>query len=115
MKKPINNDIITRWLLLFQEFDITIDKPHKENVVAYFLSKITNEGEVIPLEDTFPDEHLMAQYINTLWFSYIYNYLSTRKIPSHLSSKERHMIIKQSAMYSWVQGYMFCIGMNLII
>ena len=35
MNKPITNARVTRWLLLLQEFDITIiDKPGKENVVA---------------------------------------------------------------------------------
>lgn len=30
MKKPINNGIITRWMLLLQEFNITIlDRPRK--------------------------------------------------------------------------------------
>ena len=39
MKKPVTNARVTRWLLLLQEFDITIiDTPRKENVVADFLS-----------------------------------------------------------------------------
>ena len=35
MNNPITNGRITRWLLLFQEFNITIvDRPGKENMVA---------------------------------------------------------------------------------
>ena len=38
MNKPIMNARITRWFLLLQDFDITIiDRPGKENVVAYFF------------------------------------------------------------------------------
>ena len=38
MNKPISNARVTRWILLLQEFDITIiDKPGKENVVADFF------------------------------------------------------------------------------
>jgi hypothetical protein len=37
------------------------------------------------------------------------------KLLAHLSPKERQKIIKQSAMYSWVQGYLFHIGPDLII
>jgi hypothetical protein len=38
MNKPITNARVTRWLLLLQEFDITIvDRPGKENVVVDFL------------------------------------------------------------------------------
>jgi hypothetical protein len=42
MNKPITNARVSRWLLLLQEFDITIvDRPGKENVVADFLSRLT--------------------------------------------------------------------------
>lgn len=38
MNKPITHGRVTRWLLLLQEFDITIiNKPGKENVVVDFL------------------------------------------------------------------------------
>jgi len=41
MKKSVTNARVTRWLLLLQEFDITIvDRPGKENVVADFLSRL---------------------------------------------------------------------------
>lgn len=40
MNKPINHGCIMKWLLLIQEFDITIvDEPGKDNVVADFLSR----------------------------------------------------------------------------
>jgi hypothetical protein len=40
-----------------------LDKPEKENLVEYFLSRPTNEGEVIPLEDNFLDEYLFQYSI----------------------------------------------------
>ena len=41
MKKPNVNARIIRWLLLLQQFYLTIvDKPGKENVVADFLSRL---------------------------------------------------------------------------
>ena len=41
MNKLDVNARITRWLLLLQQFDLTIfDKPGKENVVADFLSRV---------------------------------------------------------------------------
>eukprot|EP00253_Pinus_taeda_P023260 PITA_23260 len=60
MNKSVTNARVTRWLLLLQEFDITIvDRPGKENVVADFLSRLkTNEN--IPVDDSFPDEYLFA-------------------------------------------------------
>jgi hypothetical protein len=39
MNKPITNGRVTRWLLLLQEFNITVlDRPGKDNVEANFLS-----------------------------------------------------------------------------
>eukprot|EP00253_Pinus_taeda_P028513 PITA_28513 len=43
MNKPITNGRVTRWLLLLQEFNITVlDRPGKQNTVANFLSRIQN-------------------------------------------------------------------------
>jgi hypothetical protein len=39
MNNPITNGRVTRWLLLLQEFNITmLDRPGKENLVVDFLS-----------------------------------------------------------------------------
>ena len=39
MKKPITNARVSRWLLLLEEFDITIvDRIGKDNVVTDFFS-----------------------------------------------------------------------------
>ncbi|XP_059068671.1 uncharacterized protein LOC131859137 [Cryptomeria japonica] len=41
MNKPMVTGRVIRWLLLLQEFDVTIlDKPGRENVVADFLSRL---------------------------------------------------------------------------
>ena len=41
MNKPNVNSRIIRWLLLLQQFHLTIiDKEGKENVVAFFLSRL---------------------------------------------------------------------------
>ena len=61
MNKPITNARATRWLLLLQEFDITIiDRPRKENAVANFLSQQTNSDDDRPSKNSFPDEKLFA-------------------------------------------------------
>ena len=57
MNKPITSGRVTRWLLLLQEFNITVlDRQGKENQVADFLSRLQNQGEVVPVEDSFPNE-----------------------------------------------------------
>jgi hypothetical protein len=101
MNKPIIDDRVTKWLLLLQEFNIIVlERPRKYNVVANFLSRIKNEDDDIPVDDSFPDEHLFALSVNTPWFADMKNYLATRKLLSHLSPHEKRKIITQSANYS---------------
>jgi len=116
MNKPITNGRITRWFWLLKEFNITIvDRPRKENLVAYFLSRIHNGSENDPVDDSFPDEHLFAISNNSPWFTYIAYYLSIGKLMQHLSSWENKQIFKLSANYSWIGGDLFCTRPDLII
>jgi hypothetical protein len=116
INKPITNGRITRWLLLLQEFNITIvDRPGKENLVADFLSHINHGGEMDPVNNDFPDEHLFALSIKTPWFADLANYLTTRKLPQHLSPREKQKVIKQSANYTWIEGDIFQTRPGLII
>ena len=112
MNKSVTNARVTRWLLLLQEFDITIvDRPGKENVFADFLSRLkTNEN--IPVDDSFPDEYLFAISAHSPWYADIANYLVAGKLPSHLSHREKRKIIQQSAMYSWISGCLFHTGLD---
>ena len=51
---------LIRWILQLQEFDLEIkDKAGAENVVADHLSQLVIESHDIPVDDAFPDEHLM--------------------------------------------------------
>ena len=89
MNKPITPGHITRWFLLLQEFDITIvDKPGKDNIVAYFLYRMDNNDECTPIEDRFPDEHLFVVSTKPLCYADISSYISTGKVPPHLSYRE---------------------------
>ena len=90
MNKPITNGRVTQWLILLQEFNIiVIDRPDRENLVAYFLSRIQHVDGAKPVDDTFPDEHLFVVSIQTHWFTDITYYLATGKLPNHLSPHEK--------------------------
>eukprot|EP00253_Pinus_taeda_P027096 PITA_27096 len=94
MNKPDVNARIIRWLLLLQQFDITIvDKPGEENLVAEFLSRLTlpasEEGMV---DDQLLDEHLFAISVLSPWFADIENYFVSAQFPPNLSSKEKSKI-----------------------
>ena len=116
MNKPVTNARITRWLLLLQEFDITvIDRHGKQNVVADYLSRFTNSDDNLPVEDSFPDEHLFAVSAHSPWYANVANYLVVGKFPTHLSKREKRKIIQQSARYCWIDAHLFYTGPNLEI
>ena len=74
MTKYITNGRVTRWLLLLQEFNITvINRPGKQDTVADFLSRIQNIKDDTLIEDKFPDEYLFAVTTQTPWFANIAN------------------------------------------
>jgi len=75
MNKPDVNSCIIIWLLLLQQFDLTIvDKPGKENVVADFLSRLDlPAGEEGMVDDEMPDEHLFSISVLSPWFVDIAN------------------------------------------
>jgi hypothetical protein len=85
MKKPITNARVTRWLLLLQEFDITIvDRLGKENVVVDFLSRLKPDDDTL-VDDSFSDEYLFVVSAHSPWYVDITNYLVAGKLPPHLS------------------------------
>eukprot|EP00253_Pinus_taeda_P003580 PITA_03580 len=109
--KPVTNARITRWLILLQEFDITIkDRPGKENPVADFLSRIPKSIETAAVEDQFPDEHLFVVAVRTPWYADVANYLAVGKLPKHLSPQERKQIVQKSTRFSWIGGHLFHTG-----
>ena len=116
MNKPITNGRITRWILLLQEFNVTIiDRPSKENQVADFLSYLNTEGENVPIFDEFLDEHIFFISTHTPWFTKFSNYIATGKLPHHLSSKEKQRIIRLSSTYAWMEGDICKTGPDRII
>ena len=96
MNKPATNARVTRWLLLLQEFDITIvERPGKENEVADFLSRMNNNDDDTPVVDSFPNEHLFAVSSFSPSYADITNYLVAGRLPSHLSKREKRRIIQK--------------------
>ena len=74
---------LTRWILLCQEFNLTIkDKKGVENVVADHLSRLVPESisHGVPIGDNFPNEQLFA-LVHCPWYADIVNYLVTGQIP----------------------------------
>ena len=86
---------LIQWILLFQEFDISIkDKKGVENVVANHLSRLVVNHDVedpILIKDMFPDEHLFV--ISTLlWYADLASYLSMGSIHSNWIPQDRRKL-----------------------
>eukprot|EP00253_Pinus_taeda_P032751 PITA_32751 len=100
-----------------KQFDLTIvDKLGKENVVADFLSRLDlPAGEDRTVDDQMRDEHLFAISVLCPWFADIENYLVSTQFPPHLSSKEKSKIVRKSAPFTWIGGYLFKLGPDQIL
>jgi hypothetical protein len=82
---------LVRWILLLQEFDITIkDKKGTKSVVADHLSRLTtnSKSDITPIDDYFPDESLL--FVSTMpWFANIVNFLVLGQLPAHWSTQDK--------------------------
>ena len=100
---------LIRWILLLQEFAITIrDKRGVENVVADHLSRLVCDEsfESIPINDTFPDEQLF-NISKSPWFADIANFLVTGQIPKHWNSQDKRKFLTEVKNFYWDDPYLF--------
>ena len=54
-----------------------------------FLSRFTNSDDNLPVDDSFPDEHLFVVSPHSPWYADVANYLVAGKILAHMSKKKR--------------------------
>ena len=98
---------LIRWILLLQEFDLEIqDKKGRENVVADHLSRIVSLEGSVPLQESFPDEQLLAVGTFVPWYADLVNYHVTKRMPIGLSQSQRHRLRKQARHYVWDEPYL---------
>lgn len=80
-------------------------------MVADYLSRIHHdEDDTTLIDDTFPDEHLFHIAIKSPWYVDIANYIATNKILTHLSYKEKKLLVEKSFHFSWIDNILFYIG-----
>ena len=100
---------LTRWILLCQEFNLTIkDKKGVENVVADHLSRLVLESNSydIPIGNSFPDKQLFA-LIHCPWYADIVNYLVTGQIPAQWTSQQKRKFLTDIKKYYFDDPYLF--------
>ena len=87
------------------------DRKGTENQVANHLSRLEDEamrelGENVEIDDTFPDEHVLAASHELIpWFSDFANYLSSNIVPSDLSFHQRKRFMDDVKKFFWDKIY----------
>ncbi|CAN6562049.1 unnamed protein product [Malus baccata var. baccata] len=103
---------LIRWVLLLQEFDLDIrDKKGAENVVADHLSRLLHvqdeEEDLLPLNESFPDEQLFAIHDVVPWYADIANYLVRGVLPPDVSTQHRKKFLSTVKFYFWDDPYLY--------
>nr|GFC10394.1 reverse transcriptase domain-containing protein [Tanacetum cinerariifolium] len=112
---------LLRWVLLLQEFGITIlDKKGSENLAAGHLSRLENPHQDVlenkDINENFPLETLGSLTShNTPWFADITNFLVGNFIKKGLTSQQKNFFFKDVKHYFWDDPYLFRICTDQII
>nr|GFB24330.1 reverse transcriptase domain-containing protein [Tanacetum cinerariifolium] len=112
---------LLRWVLLLQEFDITIlDKKGSENLAADHLSRLENPHQDVlenkNINENFPLEILGSLTShNTLWFTDIVNFYAGNFIKKGLTSQQKKKFFRDVKHYFWDDPYLFRICTDQII
>ncbi|GKC07179.1 reverse transcriptase domain-containing protein [Tanacetum coccineum] len=121
MNKQDAKPRLLRWVLLLQEFDITIlDKKGSENLVADHLSRLENPHKDV-LENKDINEHFPLETLgvisngSTPWFADFANYHAGNFIIKGMSTQQKRKFFKDVKHYFWDDPYLFHIYADQII
>nr|GEU83851.1 hypothetical protein [Tanacetum cinerariifolium] len=112
---------LIRWVLLLQEFDITIrDKKETENLAADHLSRLENPHKDVfenkDINENFPLETLgKISSGSTPWFADFANFHAGNFIVKGMSSQQKKKFFKDVEHYFWDDPYLFRICADQII
>nr|GEX11054.1 reverse transcriptase domain-containing protein [Tanacetum cinerariifolium] len=115
---------LLRWVLLLQEFDITVrDKKGAENLPADHLSRLENPRQSVldkkEINETFPLKTLnMVSFrgnSSTPWFADFENYHARNFIVKGMSSQQKNKFFKDVKHYFWDDPFLFKICADQVI
>jgi hypothetical protein len=96
---------ISRWILLFQEYDFEIiAKPGRMNKGPYHLSRLEHGEEPTSLEDTLLDAQLLAIRNIDDHFADIVQVLSIGMDPSEYTVPQKKQLVVHAADFSLIAG-----------
>ncbi|GJR61063.1 reverse transcriptase domain-containing protein [Tanacetum coccineum] len=121
MSKQDAKPRLLRWVLLLQEFDITIrDKKGSENLAADHLSRLENPHKDV-LENKDINEHFPLETLgvisseSTPWFADYANYHAGNFIIKGMTTQQKRKFFKDVKHYFWDDPYLFRICGDQII
>nr|GEW76201.1 reverse transcriptase domain-containing protein [Tanacetum cinerariifolium] len=112
------------WVLLLQEFDITVrDKKGVEKLAADHLSRLENPHQSVldkkEINETFPLETLnMVSFCgdsSTPWFTDFANYHMENFVVKGMSSQQKNKFFKDVKHYFWDDPFLFKICADQVI
>ncbi|GJR21570.1 reverse transcriptase domain-containing protein [Tanacetum coccineum] len=121
MNKQDAKSRFLRWVLLLQEFDITIrDKKRSENLAANHLSRLENPRKDVlenkDINENFPLETLgVISSGSTPWFADYANFHAGNFIIKGMTTQQKKKFFKDVKHYFWDDPYLFCICVDQII
>ncbi|GJR55238.1 reverse transcriptase domain-containing protein [Tanacetum coccineum] len=121
MNKQDAKPRLLQWVLLLQEFDITIrDKKGSENLAADHLSRLENPHKDV-LENKDINEHFPLETLgvisseSTPWFTDYANYHAGNFIIKGMTTQQKKKFFKDVKHYFWDDPYLFRICADQII
>ncbi|GJY96049.1 reverse transcriptase domain-containing protein [Tanacetum coccineum] len=122
MNKQDAKSRLLRWVLLLQEFDITIrdKKKGSENLAADHLSRLENPHKDV-LENKDINEHFPLETLgvissgSTPWFADYANYHAGNFIIKGMTTQQKKKFFKDVKHYFWDDPYLFRICADQII
>ncbi|GJT31164.1 reverse transcriptase domain-containing protein [Tanacetum coccineum] len=121
MNKQDAKPRLLRWVLLLQEFDITIrDKKGSENLAADHLSRLENPHKDVlenkDINENFPLETLgVISNGSTPWFADYANFHAGNFIIKGMTTQQKKKFFKDVKHYFWDDPYLFRICADQII
>ncbi|GKC48085.1 reverse transcriptase domain-containing protein [Tanacetum coccineum] len=121
MNKQDAKPRLLRWVLLLQEFDITIrDKKGSENLAADHLSRLENPHKDVlenkDINENFPLETLgVISNGSTPWFADYAHFHAGNFIIKGMITQQKKKFFKDVKHYFWDDPYLFCICADQII
>ncbi|GKB37443.1 reverse transcriptase domain-containing protein [Tanacetum coccineum] len=121
MNKQDAKPRLLRWVLLLQEFDITIrDKKGSENLAADHLSRLENPHKDV-LENKEINENFALETLgvisngSTPWFADYTNFHAGNFIIKGMTTQQKNKFFKDVKHYFWDEPYLFHICADQII